>query len=71
MIITGRVGLPSLFHTFDIGSDHMAKEYATKQSVLMVTDKYYHFAVFHQEEDQQELLTEWRVKLVPTIVQGA
>lgn len=70
MVITGRTSLPSLFHTFDIGSDRMAREYATRQALLIASEKYYHFALFYQAEDQQEMLAEWDVKLTPTLIQG-
>ena len=73
MVITGKVNFPSLFHTFDIASDRMAKEYATLQSRLIGSEKYFHFALFHQADDQQELLAEWTttIKLTTEIVQGA
>jgi hypothetical protein len=67
MVITGKTGLPYLTHSFEIASDKMAKEYGHQQSLHIAGEKYYHFAIFHQEQDQQDLIADWEVKISTTL----
>lgn len=64
LVITGKVGRPTLHHPFETTSDYMAKEYAVKQSHFIASDSYWSFALFRSDDDQQALLHEWEVNLV-------
>jgi hypothetical protein len=66
--VDSKLPAPALTLNFKMSNLDLAKLYAKKSSLRIANRDYTNFALFRFNGEEQDLVQEWQVSLVPTIV---